>query len=426
MSENYSQMWTELGLNLKSHEKLLDVLGQAYRDIFLAQKNRPEGMQYFDFVMSEIHGLRVKELLDAKKHDRIVVGAFCTFVPEELILAVDGICIGLCTGAEYGFDEAEKYLPRNTCALIKSIFGFKLGKVCPYIESVDLLVGENTCDGKKKAYEILGTLHDKLYIMDMPQMKSDDGRNLLKAEYKKFQTKLEAISKKKINSENLKKSIKIVNNKRKAVQRLNMLRTAEPTPISGLDALLINQVYFYDDPIRYTNAVNKICDELENRIANNVGVFPEKTPRILISGCPMAVPNWKIPMIVENAHAVIVGEESCIGERGTQNLVDDSKDSVAELLEGIVDRYFKIDCAIFTPNPSRLDHILHMAKDYKADGVLHYCLQFCQPYQIESGIVENALEDVNIPVLRINTDYSQEDTGQIRTRVEAFIERISS
>ena len=97
-----------------------------------------------------------------------------------------------------------------------------------------------------------------------------------------------------------------------------------------------------------------------------------------------------------------------------------------DLLEGIVDRYFKIDCAIFTPNPSRLDHILQMAKDYKADGVLHYCLQFCQPYQMESGIVENSLEDIDIPVLRIDTDYSQEDTGQIRTRVEAFIERISS
>jgi len=108
MSDNYNQMWADLGLNLEAHEQLLGVLGQAYQDIFLSQKNRPEGMKYFDFVMSEVHGLRVKELLDAKKDGRIVVGAFCTFVPEELILAVDGICVGLCTGAEFGFDEAEK------------------------------------------------------------------------------------------------------------------------------------------------------------------------------------------------------------------------------------------------------------------------------------------------------------------------------
>ena len=188
---------------------------------------------------------------------------------------------------------------------------------------------------------------------------------------------------------------------------------------------MINQVYFYDDPVRFTDSVNKICDELDERIANKTGVFSQKTPRILMSGCPMAVPNWKVPMIVESGNAVIVGEESCIGERGTQNLVNDSKNSMPELIDELVNRYFKIDCAIFTPNQSRLEHIKQMTKDYKADGVLHYCLQFCQPYQMEAGVVENEMENLNIPVLRIDTDYSQEDAGQIRTRVEAFIERIS-
>ena len=426
MSEDYNKMWEELGLDLEAHEQLLNVLGEAYREVFLSQKNRPEGMKYFDFVMSEVHGLRIKELLEAKKQGRIVVGSFCTFVPEELILAVDGISVGLCTGAEYGFENAEKYLPRNTCALIKSIFGFKLGKVCPYIESVDLLVGENTCDGKKKAYEILGTLQDNFYVMDLPQTKSNEGKELFRAEYKKFVAKLEERSQKTITEEKLRESIKIVNNKRRAIQRLNSLRMADPSPISGLDTLLINQIYFYDDPVRFTNAVHTICDELEERVVNQTGVFPQKTPRILVSGCPMAIPNWKVPMIVESIPAVIVGEESCVGVRGTRNFVEEDGQTLPELLDAIVERYFKIDCAIFTPNQSRLEHILQMTNEYQADGVLHYCLQFCQPYQMESGIIEQTLEENDIPVLRIDTDYSQEDTGQIRTRIEAFIERVGA
>ncbi|MBU1319233.1 MAG: 2-hydroxyacyl-CoA dehydratase family protein [candidate division Zixibacteria bacterium] len=426
MSDDYYQMWTDLGLDLESHDALLGILGQAYQDVYLSQKNRPRGMQYFDFVMSEVHGLRIKELLDAKRQGRPVVGAFCTFVPEEMVLAIDGVCVGLCAGAEFGFDEAERYVPRNTCSLIKSIFGFKLGKVCPYIESVDLLVGENTCDGKKKAYEILGTLVDCLYVMDLPQMKSDAGRALLKSEYTKFMAKIEEISGKEISLQNLRRGVQIANNKRKAAHRLNRLRAANPAPISGLDALLVNQVYFYDDPVRFTDSVNKICDELEDRIAENDGVFAPDTPRILISGCPMAVPNWKVPAIVEDSGAVIVGEESCVGERGTQNLVDVTADSLDGLLDSIVDRYCRIDCAIFTPNESRLDHVKQLVQQYKADGVIHYCLQFCQPYQMESGPVETALENSDIPVLRIDTDYSQEDVGQIRTRVEAFIERISA
>jgi benzoyl-CoA reductase/2-hydroxyglutaryl-CoA dehydratase subunit BcrC/BadD/HgdB len=174
MSQDYRQMWTDLGLDLDSHDALLGALGQAYQDIFMSQKNRPEGMKYFDFVMSEVHGLRVKELIDAQKQGRIVIGSFCVFVPEELVLAVNGVSVGLCTGAEFGFEKAEQYLPRNTCALIKAAFGFKLSQVCPYIETVDLLVGENTCDGKKKAYEVLGTLVDNLYVMDLPQTKSSE------------------------------------------------------------------------------------------------------------------------------------------------------------------------------------------------------------------------------------------------------------
>jgi benzoyl-CoA reductase/2-hydroxyglutaryl-CoA dehydratase subunit BcrC/BadD/HgdB len=131
------------------------------------------------------------------------------------------------------------------------------------------------------------------------------------------------------------------------------LRKADPAPISGLDALLANQVFFYDNPARFTESVNKICDELGSEL-NKKGVFPKKTPRILVSGCPQAVPNWKLPMIVETAGAVIVGEESCVGERGTRNLTDESGETVDEMLDAIVDRYFQVDCAIFTPNPDRL------------------------------------------------------------------------
>jgi benzoyl-CoA reductase/2-hydroxyglutaryl-CoA dehydratase subunit BcrC/BadD/HgdB len=425
MSEDYRQMWSDLGLDLESHDALLEVLGKTYQDIFLSQKDRPAGMEYFNFVMSEVHGLRIKELLDAKKEGRTVIGSFCVFVPEELILAVDGISVGLCAGAEFAFEEAEKVLPRNTCSLIKSAFGFKLGKVCPYLESSDMIVGENTCDGKKKSYEELTKLVPNLYIIDLPQMKSDSGKALLKNEYKKFMEALEDLSGKKITVERLKKGIEIVNNKRKAIHRLAKLRNANPEPISGLDALLVNQIYFYDDPVRFTDSVNKLCDELETRITEGNGVFPEKTPRILISGCPMAVPNWKVPWIVETSNAVIVGEESCVGERGTRHLTEKDGSTVERLLDNIVERYFQIDCAVFTPNPDRLEHIKEMYEKYNADGIIHYNLQFCQPYQIETHAIEETLEDAGIPVLRLDTDYSMEDVGQIRTRVEAFVERIS-
>lgn len=424
MSEDYTSMWKDLGLDLEAHDALLNVLGQAYNDIYLSQKDRPEGMGYFDFVMSEVHGLRIKELLDEKKEGRKIIGSYCVFVPEEIVLAANATLVGLCSGADFAMEEVEKYLPRNTCALIKSSFGFKLGKVCPYLESADMIVGENTCDGKKKAYETLDCLVDNLYVMDIPQVKSDKGRDLLKNEYYRFIKSVEDLTGSKITKESLKQAIKTVNAKRAAIHRLSSLRKYDPVPISGLDALLANQVFFYDNPARFTDSVNKICDELEKRIEEKKGVFPEKTPRILISGCPQAVPNWKLPYLIETSGAVIVGEESCVGERGARNLTDESGETIDEMMEAIVDRYFKVDCAIFTPNQERCDHVKEMFKEYKADGVIHYGLQFCQPYLMESIPVEKALEESEIPTLRIETDYSMEDAGQLKTRIEAFIEQL--
>jgi benzoyl-CoA reductase/2-hydroxyglutaryl-CoA dehydratase subunit BcrC/BadD/HgdB len=227
-----------------------------------------------------------------------------------------------------------------------------------------------------------------------------------------------------VTAQSLKQAIETVNAKRRAILRLFALRKADPAPISGLDALLANQVFFYDNPARFTESVNKICDELEQRIEARQGAFPQGAPRVLISGCPQAVPNWKLPFIVETSGAVIVGEESCVGERGTRNLTDDSGQTIDEMLAAVADRYFEVDCAIFTPNPQRLEHIQEMVAAYQADGVIHYGLQFCQPYLMEAIPVEKTLEQAGIPCLRLETDYSMEDVGQLKTRIEAFIEQL--
>lgn len=423
MSEHHEQMWEELGLDISAHDGLLKVLGQFYNDIYLGQDKRLKGMEYLDFVLSEVHGLRIKELQDAKAAGKKIIGTFCVFVPEELIWAAGGVAVGLCAGAEIGKEAAEKILPRNTCALIKSFVGFKLAKLCPYIESCDLVVGETTCDGKKKAYEIFEE-YVPIHVMEIPQMKNSCDRDLWKSEVLRFKKKIEAITGQEITAEKLKSAIKLINDRRRALQRLNKLRAAVPTPISGRDVLLINQIAFYDDPPRFTAKINELCNEIEKRVDAGEGVVEKSIPRLMMSGCPMAVPNWKLPYVVESAGAVIVGEESCIGTRNTRDLVDESEETVEEMIEAIVDRYMRIDCACFTPNSERLEHIVTMAKELTADGVIHYALQFCHPYAIEAYKVEKTLEKAGIPLLKIETDYSMEDVEQLKTRVEAFVEMV--
>ncbi|MDR3555162.1 MAG: double-cubane-cluster-containing anaerobic reductase [Syntrophobacteraceae bacterium] len=421
MSNQYDAMWEKLNLDLDAHSGLLEVLGKFYGDIYVSQQGRLRGMEYMDFVLSEVHGLRIKELQDAKAAGKKVVGTFCVFVPEEIVLAAGGVQVGLCAGAEIGNDQAEKVLPRNTCALIKSFVGFKLSRLCPYIESCDLIVGETTCDGKKKAYEIFSD-YSPVYVMEIPQMKNACDRDLWKSEVLRFKSKVEEITGNKITASGLKDAIHLVNERRRVLQRLNRLRATVPTPISGRDALLINQISFYDDPVRFTTKIGELCDELEERVKSGVGVVPEGTVRLMLSGCPMAVPNWKLPYIIESSGAVIVGEESCIGTRNTRDLVAETGSTEAELIDALVDRYMRIDCACFTPNTERMENIANMARELNVSGVIHYALSFCQPYAIEAYKVEKALSAASIPMLSIETDYSMEDMEQLKTRVEAFVE----
>jgi benzoyl-CoA reductase/2-hydroxyglutaryl-CoA dehydratase subunit BcrC/BadD/HgdB len=363
--------------------------------------------------------------MTAKAAGRKIVGTFCTYVPEEIILAADGICVGLCAGGDIGIDLAERYLPRNTCALIKSFVGFKLAGVCPYVEACNLVIGETTCDGKKKAYETFAGFVN-IFIIETPQMKTAADRALWRAEIGRLTEKIEALTGRKITLDTLRQATRTVNAKRQALHRLNALRRADPAPISGRDALLINQVQFFDDPVRLTQQINALCDELEVRVKEASGVAPAGAPRILVSGCPMAAPNWKVPWLVEKNGAVIVGEESCVGERGTRNLVSADGQTRAALLDRIAERYLKIDCACFTPNAERLDHVVQMARDYHADGVIDYALQFCTPYTMESFQVHKRLQQEGIPVLKLETDYSLQDAPQLETRIQAFLELLKT
>ncbi len=420
---DHHPMWEKLGIDLPAHDMLLGAIPQLYQDAYLTQEGRPQGMAYFDFVVSEIHGLRIKELVDHKAAGGIVVGTFCLYVPEELIRAVGGLNVGLCAGAEWAYDEAECYVPRNTCALIKAAMGFKLGKVCPYAESADLVIGETTCDGKKKTWELLGEMVP-VYVTELPQMKRPADRTLWRGEIERLVEKLEEVSGRKLEAAALKTATREVNDKRRALQRLNACRAAHPAPISGRDALLAVQVAFYDDVPRFTQMVNKIADELEQRVADGVGVVPPEAPRVLITGTPMSIPNWKIHTIVEKAGAVVVGEEQCTGSRYYEKLVDESPETLDGMLDAIADKYLDINCACFTPNTARTYDVLRLARDLHADGVIHQSLQFCATYQTEATSVDRAVKQAGYPVLRLDTDYSDEDVGQLSTRVEAFVEML--
>ena len=418
------EMWANLGMDLENHDKLCAALPAAFGDVYLTQSNRPENMAFYDYVVSDIHGIRPAELIELQKQGGKVFGTFCVFVPDEIVVACGGAVTGLCGGSQFWVPDGEKVLPADLCPRIKASLGAHFGKTCPYFSVADVYVGETTCDGKKKAYEILGA-DKQTYVMDMPQMKRPQDIAKWADEIALFADEVQRITGKHLNAEALGDAIALINGKRKALARVNAARKATNCiPISGKDALLVTQIAFFDDPSRCAEMASKLADELEQRVADGVSVFPEGTKRIMVTGTPMAIPNWKLHHIIETSGAAVVCEEMCTGMRYFENLVDESATTLEGQYRAIAERYMKNNCACFTPNPGRIDDIVRLAREYHVDGVIDANLKFCTLYDVEKPSVAKALEAEGIPVLSLETDYTDNDAGQLRTRIEAFVEML--
>jgi benzoyl-CoA reductase/2-hydroxyglutaryl-CoA dehydratase subunit BcrC/BadD/HgdB len=368
------------------------------------------------------YNTRISQIVDEKKAGKKLVGTFCLFVPDEIIFAAGADRIILCGGKNDTVSIAEQYLPRNICPLIKSSFGSIVNngcsgvKSCSHFSMVDLIVAENTCDSKKKMYELLGD-YVPTYVIDLPQRPdSPEALNYFLGELYKFKNIMEQLTGNKITVEQLKMEIKTSNETRQLLRRLYELRKIDPPPIRGVDVLKLLQKQYFLSTEELKASLRMLINEVER-------IKPDGThkPRIMISGCPMSSGNTKVPEVIESRGGVIVAEESCTGTRSFWDLVDENKDPMLALAE----RYIKIPCSCMSPNDRRIENILELAREFEVDGVVYYTLQFCHGYNIEKYKVQQALRKAGIPMLFIETDYSNSDIEQIGLRVDAFLEMLS-
>lgn len=421
MSDPYEAMWQSLGLNLERYAQMRAAGAEVFKQVVLSQTRRPRGMAYFDDLMRGLHTWRMKELVDFREQGGKVVGLFCVFVPEDLILAAGAVPVALCSGSAFTIDAADTVLPMNTCALVKSAYGFELEKLCPYSLVSDLIIGETTCDGKKKMYELFGEMRDIL-ILEVPQKHTPAGMELFVEQLRELRCVLECLTDTEITPRDLAQATRLHESKREAMARIAATRAAPTPPLSGVDALLVNQLSFLDDTSRFVHNATALAQELEARIEAGEGAYERPGPRVLVTGCPMALPNWKVPHLIETSGGMVVGEESCVGSRYFEPRTPESDGSVEGQLRAIARRQLDTHCASFTPNEERIADILRLIQELRADGVVQYTLQFCHTFAHEAVKVDRALAEAGIPTLRLETDYGKQDVEQLKLRIQAFLE----
>ncbi len=375
-------------------------------------------LEYFENAVE----VRLAQLRREREEGKTIIGTLCLYVPDEIIFAAGADRIILCGGRPDTIPRAEESLPRNICPLIKSSFGALVDAccggnlACPQVGLVDAVVAEATCDAKKKTYELLPQ-YKKTYVLDLPQKpESAEARAYFLSELIKFGRFIEGLTGQSIRIDVLKEEIRSENETRRLLHRLFALRKRDPPPVRGSEVLRVLQRQFFLAALPFREGLVQLCEELER-----ASPAPRNGPRLLIAGCPMPAGNTKIPDIVEQKGGVVVAEESCTGTRSFWDLVDEEKDP----WEALAERYLRIPCACMTPNDERVSRIVDLAREYRVDGVVYYTLQFCHAYNIERLRVQQALKDVHIPLLAIESDYGDADAEQIGVRVEAFLEMVS-
>lgn len=381
------------------------------------KNNLPEIFE--DFGQARQAGfLTVKELKD---QGQPVVGVYCTFMPEELVMAAGAIQISLCSTSDETIADAEEDLPRNLCPLIKSSYGFGKTDKCPYFYFSDLVVGETTCDGKKKMYEYMADFKPH-YLMQLPHMRDNKrSKKLWYDEIVAFKEKLEDFFSVEITAEQIRSAIQLKNRERRAKQDFYRLGQYNPPAIMGSDIFkVIYGSQYKFDKMEVIQSLEETTQAVKERYA--AGEVLEKRPRILITGSPMGGVTEKVIRAVEENGGIVVGYENCTVAKAVERLVDEDTEDVYQAL---TDKYIHIGCACLSNNAPRRELLSEMIDDYQVDGVLDMVLQNCIPFSVESQKIKHFCnEEKEVPYMYLETDYSTSDIEQINTRVAAFIEML--
>lgn len=376
--------------------------------------------KFDEFVEARKQGFMAAK--EFKENGGKLAGILCSYTPVEILSAAGIATVSLCGTSNETVPDAEKVLPKNLCPLIKSTYGFAYSEKCPYTYFSDIIIGETTCDGKKKMYELLNELKET-YVLHLPQgQRRPYSKEVWYQEVKMLKERLEEKFGIEITDEALREAVKKRNSLRKAITEMYELQANVPPAMKGTQMMLtMMSGSFKFDQDEYIEGVRKLVEKAKADYAAGKSTVSVNDKRILLTGCPAGGVIQKVGMVIENNGGVIVCLDDCSGERTSRMLVDEDAE---DILRAIADRYLEINCSIMTTNEGRLENTKAMIEKYKVDGVIEVVLQACHTFNVESANMARMAEEMGIPYMKLETDYSTADNGQLETRISAFMEML--
>ena len=386
-----------------------------------ALPGKAEAMQPFFDVLRDIYVAR-RDVPRATGQK--TVGTYCVMAPQELIMAAGAIPVKLCSGSYTAFSIGDDLTPRDACPLVKAVAGYQNIGVMPLYDNCALMVVPITCDCKKKLAGYLSR-QCRVCTLQIPVSKEDEDLEQYVRELYQFVGALEQVTGNRVTYQALAEAMAQTGYAQFELSRFLALKKRTPYLVQGTHVLAMMNAAAYLPAEQWASQLHKLNRELEQQARHGQFVTRKQLPRILLTGSPIIFPNIKIPLLIEEMGGIVAADETCMGERGLSDPVVAVDQSFDGLMRALAIRATKpCPCPTFADNHQRLYRLKQMIRDYRIEGVIYHVLRGCLVYDFEYNQIEDALGELGIPVIRLESDYNEEDVEQLRIRIEAFIELI--
>lgn len=367
----------------------------------------------------EDFGGRARQL---KAEGRQVVGYLCCYPPVEFLTALDLVPFRIQGSTRVPISEADAYLETIMCPFIRSCFDRALRGDYAFLDG---LVVPHSCDTVQRIYDIW-RFYSPLpftYFLNVPHMVAPSSYPFFEKELEGFQRALEGFTGKKITPDALRAAVELHDEDRRLIRELYELRKAPR--ITGTEVLQVMMAITTVPVAEANELLREVIAEASAR-----SPLPPR-PRVLIYGGEMD--DTPFIKLVEDAGAYVVMDDICTGSRAHWQMVGNT----APPIQALARRYLEgINCPrTYRPRTGghaqdledRFGYLKGFVQDYGAQGVIFYIIRYCDTHELDAPDVQEYLEkEAGVPVLSIEDDYNVPSTGQLRTRIEAFLELLPS
>jgi benzoyl-CoA reductase subunit C len=361
---------------------------------------------------------KTRDILDWKAQGKKIIGWLCTYVPEEVILAAGALPVRI-TGYSHEDElvDGTAYLYINNCSFTRSCL--QLGLKGEY-DFLDGVVGGSTCDGVRRLFDLWRHYLKPPFfqVLTIPRKSTERAHQLYYSQVLEFKNHLEEYMGLKITDAALIEAAKLMNESRSLLRELYELRKLDEPIISGQETLEVLLGIFRMPKEQFNSNLKKLIDELKKS-----GRAYKAKARLMLIGSVMTNPEFI--KSIEELGVMVVTDELCTSTRYWYDPV--VLGNGQSPLEAISRRYLSnFPCARMYPSTDRFDRIVKLAREARVDGIISQTIRYCVPYAHDIPLLSERLKQENLPMLSLDVEYGTSGSGQIRTRVQAFLEMVEA